>query len=401
MAESVPDWLDAAREELKRQGLAGWLIHDFRGSNPFADRFLGTAAMHLSRPIFVLVPAAGAPVALVSVLEAGSLRMPGFEVRAYAGRRSADEALTRLLPDGPLAMEYAPNADLPYVSVVDAGTVERLRGLGAEIVSSAELLQAFAAWDEERIFQHRQAARSVMEVLDEAWNLIREETAAGRDVRETDVQDRIAEGFKQRGLTYDHRAIVGFGPHGGDPHYAPRRGEDRVLQPNDPILIDLFARLPQEGAPYADVTWMGVYGTPDPDFVRAFERVAAARQSAVDFLREAAAAGRPVEGREVDRVVRDLLAEAGYEEAFVHRTGHSLGSRHTHGEAVHFDDFETRDVRRLRPGIGMTVEPGVYLPEFGVRSELNLVVHADGPEVTTGEQSELVRIPLGPHHAHG
>ena len=399
MSDPVPDWLDVARAELKGQGLAGWLIHDFRGSNPFADRFLGTGAMNLSRPIFALVPAEGEPVALVSVLEAGSLRMPGFEVRSYAGRRSADEELARLVPDGPVAMEYAPNADLPYVSVVDAGTIERLRGLGAEIVSSAELLQAFAAWNEERIFQHRQAARSVMEVLDDAWNLISEETAAGREVRETDVQDRIAEGFEQRGLTYAHRAIVGFGPHGGDPHYAPRRGEDRALQPNDPILIDLFARLPQEGAPYADVTWMGVYGAPEPAFARAFERVVAARRAAVAFLRQAASERRAVEGREVDRVVRDLLADAGYEDAFVHRTGHSLGSRHTHGEAVHFDDFETRDGRLLRPGIGMTIEPGVYLPEFGVRSELNLVMHEDGPEITTGEQSELVRIPLGPHHA--
>ena len=164
------------------------------------------------------------------------------------------------------------------------------------------------------------------------------------------------------------------------------------------MLIDLFARLDVPGAPYGDVTWMGVYGEPAPAFLRAFDAVVAARETGVRTIRDAWREGRTLQGREVDRVVRDQLDAAGYAGAFVHRTGHSLGSRHTHGEAVHLDDFETRDTRTLRAGIGLTIEPGVYLPGFGVRSELDLVLGEDGPEVTTGEQSELVRIPLGPHH---
>ena len=391
-------WIRTAQAELARQGLAGWLIYDFRGSNRFAARFLDLDDQLLSRRLFALVPVHGRPILLVSVLEAGSLRADGFEVRAYAGRASLEDQLRRLLPDGPVAMEVSARADLPYVSVVDAGTVELLRDLGADVVSSAEVLQAFAAWTPWQAQRHRAAAQAVMEVLDEAWAYLRGATQRGDEVRETDVQAVIARGFERRGLVSDHGAIVGFGPHGGDPHYVPRPGQDRALAPGDPILIDLFARYPEDGAPYADVTWMGVHGEPDPAFVRAFEAVVAARDVAVDLVREAWRSGRTLQGREVDRAVRDHLTAAGYGDAFVHRTGHSLGWRHTHGDAVHLDDFETRDVRELRVGVGVTVEPGVYLPAFGVRSELDLYLSEDGPEVTTGEQRELVRLPLGPAH---
>lgn len=395
----TPAWIDAARAELDRQGLSAWLLYDFRGSNPFAARFLDLGDTFLSRRIFGLVPIEGPPVLLVSVLEAGSLEAPGFEIRSYGSRASLEARLRELLPEGPVAMEVSPNADLPYVSVVDAGTVQLVEGLGGEVVSSAELLQAFAAWTDAQIDDHRDAAKGVMEVLDEAFAYLRDRTAAGAEVRETDVQDVIADGFDRRGMVYDHRAIVGFAANAGDPHYVPRRGRDRWLAPGDPVLIDLFARKDTPGAPYGDVTWMGVYGEPEPAFVRAFEAVVAARETGVRTIREAWAAGRRPQGREIDRAVRDVLSDAGYGEAFVHRTGHSLGSRHNHGDAVHLDDFETRDTRTLRPGIGLTVEPGVYLPDFGVRSELDLVLHDDGPEITTGEQRELVRIPLGPHHA--
>lgn len=390
------DWLPTAQSFLREHGIASWLIYDFRGSNPFAARFLDFGDGILSRRIFASVPAEGTPVLLLSVLEAGSIQAPGFEVRAYADRTSLEAELRRMLPPGPVAMETSPRAALPYVSVVDAGTIELLRDLGADIVSSADLLQAFAAWTPSQLERHRSAASGLKDVLSEAWDFIAERTAEGREVRETDVQATIAAGFDRRGLIYEHGAIVGFGPNSGDPHYVPRSGVDRALEPGDPILIDLFAREPSDGSPYADVTWMGVYGDPDPAFERAFDAVVAARETGVRTVRDAWQQGREVQGREVDRAVRDLLTDAGYGDAFVHRTGHSLGWQHTHGEAVHLDDFETRDERSLRSGIGVTVEPGVYLSDFGVRSELDLYMSDDGPIVTTGEQRELVRIPLGP-----
>ena len=392
-------WMDVARAEMDAQGLDAWLICDFRGTNPFAARFLDLDGGFLSRRIFALIPREGTPTLLLSRLEIGSMRAAGFDLVAYGGRAELEERLRAMKPAGRVAIEVSPGGDVPYVSVVDGGTVSMLEQLGYELASSAELLQAFAAWNDVEMEQHRAAATAVMEVLDEAWEFLREAIATRPEVRETDVQDVVAHGFDRRGMTYGHRAIVGFGPNAGDPHYAPRRGEDRVLTPGDVVLIDLFARMDVPGAPYGDVTWMGVYGEVEADVDAAFRAVVAARQAAVDVLRTAAREGRVARGCDVDVAARKVLVEAGYGEAVVHRTGHSLGSAHTHGEAVHFDDFETHDVRTVRPGIGATVEPGVYTATFGVRSELNLIQRVDGPEITTGEQTEWVRLPLGPWHA--
>jgi len=398
----TPWWLADAQARLVEFGLDGWLIYDFRGSNPFAARFIDLGDGIQSRRVFTFVPREGRPVALVSVLEAGSLRVDGFEIRSYDGRASLESQLAALLPGGRIAMEYSPHGDIPYVSTVDAGTLQLVAGVldakGGEVVSSADLLQAFAAWTPKQITAHRSAAMETMAVLEDAWTYLRDAIEAGRVLREVELQDHIARAFLDRGLTFAHRAIVGFGPNGGNPHYVPRVGEDRTLEPGDPILIDLFARLPEDGAPHADVTWMGVYGDATPAFERAWLAVRDARRLGVQFLRDAFEQGRLVQGFEVDRAVRAFLTEQGYGEAFVHRTGHSLGSLHTHGEAVHFDDFETHDTRLLRPGIGVTIEPGVYLPEFGVRSELDVLMTDAGPEVTTGEQDHLVRVPLGPLH---
>ena len=392
-------WIRTAQDELRRRELAGWLLYDFRGSNPLAAPFLAFPGSLLSRRVFAFVPASGEPTLLVSAIEAGSIEAAPFRVRSYSDHASLDAELARLIPDGPLAMEVSPGGDVPYVSTVDAGTVQKLEGLGARIVSSADLLQAFAAWTPRQIEQHRRAARVVMETLDLAWTYLHTRTAQGDPVRETDVQRLVAEAFDAAGLTYDHRAIVGFGPHAGDPHYAPREGRDRELTPGDPILIDLFARVDEPGAPYGDVTWMGVYGQPEARFLEVFELVVRAREIGLETIRAAWDEGRRPQGREVDRAVRDHIVAAGYGDAFMHRTGHSLGSVHTHGDAVHLDDFETRDTRTLLPGIGVTLEPGVYLPEFGVRSEVDVLLTEDGPEPTTGRQSELVRVRLGPHHA--
>ena len=391
-------WIRTASDELTRQGLAGWLLYDFRGSNPLVEPFLAFPGSMLSRRVFAFVPREGEPTLLVGAIEAGSLEAEPFRVRTYTGHASLREALADLIPDGPLAMEVSPGGDVPYVSTVDAGTVQMLESLGADIVSSADLLQAFAAWTPEQIDAHRRAAREVMEALDLAFTYLHTRTAAGEEVRETQVQRIITESFDGAGLVYDHPPIIGFGPHSGDPHYAPREGRDRALTPGDPILIDLFARRDLPGAPYADVTWMGVYGEPSEAFEEVFEVVTGAREVGLRAIRDAWDEGRRPEGREIDRAVRDHVTAAGHGDAFVHRTGHSLGSRHTHGDAVHLDDFETRDTRTLLPGIGVTIEPGVYLPAFGVRSEMDVLITEDGPEVTTGEQTELVRVALGPHH---
>jgi Xaa-Pro aminopeptidase len=275
---------------------------------------------------------------------------------------------------------------------VDAGTIEMLRSLGIDVRSSAEVLQAFAAWTPAQVAAHDRAAAAVMEVCRAAFDHVRARLARGEVVREHEVQRFVAERFAERGLVTGHDAIVGFGPNAGDPHYSPLPGSDRALEVGDVALIDLWAKEDAPDAPFADVTWMGVRGEPAPEIARAWATVRDARDLAVRVIAERTAAGDPPAGYEVDRAVRDFIAAAGYGPAFVHRTGHSLGCEKTHGDAAHLDDFETKDTRRLVGGFGITVEPGVYLPAFGVRSELNLVLEPHGPRVTTGVQRDLERL---------
>jgi len=386
------DWLPVAQAALRAQGLAAWWIYDFRGSNPVASRFIAMPEAHFSRRVVLMVPAEGTPVLLAHAIERGVAERGPWPVRTYADRHALRAALAEANPGGPVALEYAPEADLPYVSHVDAGTIELLRAVGVDVRSSAEVLQAFATWTREQVAAHERAAEAVMVVCHGAFDEIRRRLAAGETVREHEIQRWIAARFAERGLVTGHDAIVGFGPDAGDPHYAPRAGDDRALADGDVVLIDLWAKEDRPDAPYADVTWMGVRGEPSAEVARAWAAVRDGRDLAVRLIAERAAAGDPPAGWEVDRAVRDHLAAAGYGDAFVHRTGHSLGCGPIHGEAAHLDDFETRDVRRLTPGFGVTVEPGVYLPSYGIRSELNVLLEPRGARVTTGVQVELEHV---------
>jgi Xaa-Pro aminopeptidase len=386
------DWLPIAQAALRQQGLAAWWIYDFRGNNPVAGRFINMPEAHFTRRVVLMVPAEGTPTLLAHAIERGVASRGRYPVRTYADRTALRAALAELNPGGPVAIEYAPEADLPYVSHVDAGTVELLRSVGVDVRSSAEVLQAFATWSEEQVAAHRRAAEAVMEVVHGAFAEIRRLLAAGERVREHGVQQWIAARFAERDLETGHDAIVGFGPHAGDPHYSPLAGSDRELQPGDVVLIDLWAKERAPRAPYADVTWMGVYGEPSPEIAAAWVAVRDARKLAVRRIEEAYERAAPPMGWEIDRAVRDHLTALGHGPAFIHRTGHSLGWGPIHGESAHLDDFETKDVRRLTPGLGVTVEPGVYYPHYGVRSELNLWLSDCGPVVTTGEQEELERL---------
>ncbi len=383
------DWLPIAQAALRAQGLAAWWIYDFRGNNPVADRFIAMPEAHFSRRVVLMVPAEGTPVLLAHAIERGVAERGPWPVRTYADRLALRHTLAEANPGGPVALEYAPEADLPYVSHVDAGTIELLRAVGVDVRSSAEVLQAFATWTPAQVAAHERAAEAVMAVCHGAFDEIRRRLGAGETVREHEVQRWIAARFAERGLVTGHDAIVGFGPDAGDPHYAPRAGDDRALAEGDVVLIDLWAKEDRPDAPYADVTWMGVRGEPSAEIARAWAAVRDGRDLAVRLIAERVAAGDPPAGWEVDRAVRDHLTAAGYGDAFVHRTGHSLGTGPIHGEAAHLDDFETRDVRRLTPGFGVTVEPGVYLPSFGIRSELDVLLETSGPRVTTGVQVEL------------
>ena len=391
------DWIDSAQAALRQAGVDAWLLYDFRGSNPIARRRIaplldGGVA---SRRVALLVPAEGAPVLLVHAIERGSIPPLPFEVRGYTSRDSLEAALRELVRGrARVAMEYSPHGDNTYVGTVDAGTVELVRSFGVEVVSSGDVAQTLEVWTPAQLDQHLDAAEAVLAAKERAFGFLGERLALGADVRETEVQRIIAEHFDESGLIYDHPPNVSFGAHTGDPHYVPRAGQDATLRAGQVVLIDLWARLPDEGAPYADVTWMGACGAPSPALTGAFEAVIEARDGAFRAIADAYQQGRHPEGREIDRVARDLLAARGFgDDAFLHRTGHSLGSRHTHGDAAHLDDFEMRERRRLVPGLGLTIEPGVYLPDFGVRSEIDVVLEEDGPRATTDLQGALEVLP--------
>lgn len=391
-------WLSMAQEELRRSALAGWLIYDFRGSNPAARKtlvpLLGSGVA--SRRAFLWVPAEGRPTLLVHAIERANVAVTdAVDVRSYASRESLDGALASALAGalasgGKVAMEYSPRGDNPYVGTVDAGTVERVRELGLEVVSSGDVAQTLEVWTEAQLEQHLQAAAVVLKAKDAAFELLAQRCRAGQDVRETEVQAAIEVTFRASGMIRDHAPNVSFGAHAADPHYEPGGGNDAVLAPGEVVLMDLWCKLPDTEAPFADITWMGVRGQPSGEIAATFDAVVAARDAAFKAIADAFAAGEWPPGMDVDAAARDSLTDAGHGEAFVHRTGHSLGTRSAHGQAAHLDGFETSDARRLRPGLGVTIEPGAYYPgRFGVRSEINVYLAPDGPVATTDMQAEL------------
>lgn len=378
---------------LAQAGINGWLLYDFRGSNPLASLLLGIPAdTHLTRRWFLLIPREGTPTLLFNSIEGGAWRnlsagTKNLTLHPYRSHTDLDSALQGLLSAGQkIAMEYSPRGSVPYVSKVDAGTIERVRETGVEIVSSGDLLQPFLRWSDPDLAAHREASEGIMAAKDAGFRLIHERLKAGEAIDELTVQAEILSVFAHRGLITDHPPIVGFAAHAGDPHYAPHPAENATLQPGQCVLIDLWAQ--KAGHPYADATWMGCAGEPSEKLSEVWETVAAARDAAVRFLQ---AAYPGTQGWEADKVARDIITAAGYGEAFTHRLGHDIAAGPLHGPGANLDDFETHDTRLLTPGLATSIEPGIYLPEqgIGVRSEINVYYGPDAIQITTPVQRSL------------
>jgi Xaa-Pro aminopeptidase len=292
-------------------------------------------------------------------------------------------------------MEYVPRNANPYVSRVDAGTVELVRFCGVEVVPSGDLVQLFeSTWDDEQWAMHCEAARHTRSAYDAAFAFIVQRVRSIGSVRETEVQQRILDHFAAQNVTADHAPICAVGPHSGDPHYEPSAAHDGVIREDDFVLIDLWAKLKQPRAVYSDLTWTCFVGREVPARYRdIFQIVARARDAAIACVRGSFAAGRPLQGWEVDQAARSVIEQAGYGTYFCHRTGHSIGQE-VHGNGANMDNLETREERRVLPRTCFSVEPGIYLPEFGVRSEVNVFVDADCQvHVTGGEpQTEIVAL---------
>ncbi len=383
------------QEALRREGLDGWLFFDHHRRDPLAYRVLQfEPAQSVTRRWYYLVPAHGEPRALAHRIESQVLdALPG-QRSLYAGWKEQREALVKLLAGcGRVAMQYSPECAIPYVANVDAGTVEMIRALGVEIASSASLVQEFeACWTKEQYDSHKQAGVLVDGVRRAAFQKAAEALRTGSAISEWDLHEFVLQGFRSHGLITDHGPIVAVNANASNPHYEPSAASHSPIRAGDLLLIDLWAKLDRPGAVYYDITWTGYCGaSPPAEMLNVFSAVTGARDAAVAIARDRAAAGEPLAGFEVDDAARGHLAALGLAEHFFHRTGHSIGEE-VHGNGANMDNFETHDVRPIVPGLCFSVEPGVYLPAFGIRSEVNVFRHPDRAEVTGEIQDSLLRL---------
>lgn len=387
----MPD-IQAIQQALREEKIDGWLFYDILHRDSISYRVLGLENCMAKRRWFYFIPSKGTPRKLVHRIESGALdTLPGEKLQ-YAAREEMEKNLPKMLGNAKtLAMQYSPKNAIPSISLVDAGTVELLRSMKRKVVTSANLVQLFeAAWSSEQRESHMAAGKLIDKItratFEHAAKLVRDHAA----FTEYDLQQWMAGQFRMNGLVADSDPIVAVGPHSGDPHYEPRKEIASPIGEGDLLLLDVWGKLNKPGSVYYDITWMGYFGAKVPEkYSRVFAVAKQARDSAVKFVREAISAGRAVEGWQVDRASRDVIKKAGFGKFFTHRTGHNIGQE-VHGTGANMDDLESHDIRRIIPRTCFSVEPGIYTPEFGVRTEVDVYVGEKEAGVTGAVQSEIL-----------
>ena len=387
--------IDQIQAALREENLDGWLFFDHHVRDPLAYRVLGFELERTpTRRWYYLIPAHGEPVGLVHRIESHTLDSLAGTKHVYSSWSTQVDGIKALLSGcRRIAMQYSPRCAVPYVSMVDAGTIELVREAGVEIVSSANLIQLFEArWTEAQLDSHLEAGRRVDRVRAAAFSHITERLRAGLPVDERGVNRFIRKGFDDEGLFTDHGPIVAVNAHMSDPHYEPQPSASAPIRKNDAVLIDMWAKLDQPQAVFYDITWTAYCGSDVPTKIEeVFRVVAGARDRAVERIEVAVARSESLQGYQVDDAARSYIKDHGYGDYFVHRTGHSIGEE-VHGTGANMDNLETHDERRVIPRTCFSIEPGVYLPDFGIRSEVNVYVSDGGAQVTGEIQRELVRI---------
>jgi Xaa-Pro dipeptidase len=386
--------LSAIQGALRDAGLDGWLFYDHHHRDPIAYRILGLDEhAHITRRWYYFVPAAGEPRRLVHRIEQGRLdSLPGSKA-VYSSWRELHTGLDAMLAGFPrIAMQYSPNNDIMYVSMVDAGTVEFLRSLGEEIVSSADLVSQFeAVLTAEQMESHAVAQRAIDALLAEGWKEMGRRVRFG-SLTEFDHVLWLSEAMRRENLIWENGPNVSVNANSSDSHYEPTAERSSPIRNGDFVLIDIWGRVNKPGTIFYDITWTGVVGRqPSAREQQVFETVRNARDAAISAVESAFAAGRPICGFEADDAARNVIRAAGFGEYFTHRTGHNI-EQELHGAGAHLDNLETHDQRRILPNTCFSVEPGIYLPEFGVRSEVNMLTAPGKAWVTGKVQTELVRI---------
>jgi Xaa-Pro dipeptidase len=382
----------AVQEDLKTAKLDGWLFYDFRGRDPIALRILQLPPALRTRRWFYFVPTKGVPRKLVHKIEPESLAALPGETLYYASQNELQANLQELV-DGAqsIAMQYSPRNGIPYVSMVDAGTVELVRSVGPRIYTSADLVQKYeACWTAEQLESHLEAGEIVDRIIREAFQLAAKGARDGRPLTEYVLKQWILKEFDAADLMSEEGPDVAVGPNASDPHYGPTEGTAAPIREGQLLLLDVWAKKKTPGSVYYDVTWTGFLGTKVPeDQAKVFSVVREARDRAIERIRSAIANGRPLQGWQVDQAARSVIDDAGYGKYFFHRTGHSIGES-VHGNGVNMDGLETKDTRHLIPHTCTSIEPGIYLREFGIRSEVNVYIGERESRVTGAIQQEIL-----------
>jgi Xaa-Pro aminopeptidase len=385
--------IKAIQAELRASKIDGWLFYDHHHRDPIANRVLGlNGSDMITRRWFYFIPAKGEPRKLVHRIEAGKLDALEGRKLVYSGWEELHKNLTKLLAGcKTLAMQYSPLNNIPYIGLVDAGTVELVRKLKKKVVSSADLVQKFeAAWSPEQFESHLAAGKIVDRITRDAFERAAKFVRDGKPLSEFELQRWILDQFEANSLECADPPIVAVEPNNGNPHYELKPDQARLIRAGDLLLLDIFGKLKKEGSVYYDITWIGYLGSRVPDaYSKVFRIVRQARDSAVAAVKEAVAEGREIRGWQVDRAARETIRKAGYAKYFVHRTGHSIG-QNIHGNGANIDGLETRDDRKIVAHTCFSIEPGIYMPEFGMRSEVNVYVGEKEARVTGAIQNEIL-----------
>ncbi len=388
----MPLNIESIQKDLRAAKLDGWLFYDFRGRDPIALRILQLPEGMRTRRWFYFVPAKGTPKKLVHKIEAQALASLPGDTLYFSAQEELRGNLKKMLGRAKrVAMQYSPKNAIPYVSLVDAGTVELVRSAGVKLATSADLVQKFeACWSEAQLQSHLAAGRAIDKIVQQAFSLAAQSVREKKNLTEYDLQQWIRKRFEEEGVSADEGPDVAVNQNASDPHYGPSRESSATIKEGDLLLLDVWGKQKTEGSVYYDITWVGYLGAKVPEkYAKIFRVVREARDAAVDLIQKSVKAGKPLQGWQVDRAARRVIEKAGYGKYFFHRTGHNIGQA-IHGNGVNMDGLETHDARHLIPATCNSVEPGIYLPEFGIRSEVDVYIDENEARVTGAVQHEIL-----------
>ncbi|MGB2633971.1 MAG: M24 family metallopeptidase [Candidatus Acidiferrum sp.] len=380
------------QKDLRAAKVDGWLFYDFRGRDPIAQRILDLPPGMRTRRWYYFVPAKGTPKKLVHKIEAGSLAAVPGDTLYYAGQKELRDNLKKALGKSKrVAMQYSPKNAIPYVAMVDAGTVELVRSLGPKVVTSADLVQKYeACWTSAQLESHSAAGRAIDRIVREAFEHAANAVKQKQPITEYDLQQFMLRKFDEAGIVTEEGPDVAVNQNASDPHYGPRKEKSSPIREGDLLLLDVWGKQKSPDSVYYDITWMGYLGSAVPEkYAKVFRVLREARDRAVELIRSSVKAGKPLQGWQVDKAARAVVEKAGYGKYFFHRTGHNIGAS-VHGNGVNMDGLETQDERHLIPRTCNSIEPGIYLPEFGMRTEVDVYVDDKEARVTGAVQTEIL-----------